>query len=143
MKKLFIIVVSVFLLSVTVNAETYEVKMLNRGPTGSMVFEPDYLAVQPGDTVKFIATHKSHNAASIPELTPENAPTFKGKINEEIEVTFDNSGVYGIQCVPHYSMGMIMVVKVGEAALPEVFKTYQAPGKSQQRLQDIINNNKL
>ncbi len=46
-------------------AEDFEVRMLNQGKKGSMVFEPDYLHLQPGDTVKFIATHKSHNAATM------------------------------------------------------------------------------
>lgn len=46
-------------------AETFKVEMRNRGEKGSMVFEPDFLALKPGDRIKFIATHKSHNAASI------------------------------------------------------------------------------
>src|SRR3546814_3672308 len=44
-------------------AETYEVKMLNRNMTGPMVYEPDHLSIAPGDTVKFLATDKGHNAA--------------------------------------------------------------------------------
>ena len=95
-------------------AETFEVKMLNRTDTGGMVFEPDYLELQPGDRIKFLATHPSHNAASMPEMLPENAGPFKGQINEEIEVTFTEPGFYGIKCIPHYTMGMVMLVQVGE-----------------------------
>lgn len=51
----------------------------NRGSAGPMVYEPDYLEIQPGDTVKFIRKHKSHNAASIAELSPANYPGFLGK----------------------------------------------------------------
>lgn len=134
---------SFFLLVTTAYAEVHEVKMLNRGQSGPMVFEPDYIEIKPGDSIKFIATHKSHNAASIPELKPESAPLFKGKINEELEVPFDTAGFYGIQCTPHFSMGMVMVVKVGDAELPENFRTYKAPGKSDKRLKDIIKNNNL
>lgn len=61
-------------------SDTYEVKMLNRGESGSMVYEPDLLALQPGDTLRFIATHPSHNAASIPEIWPDAAPQVKGRI---------------------------------------------------------------
>lgn len=53
----------------TAFAQTYEVLMKNRGTGGPMVYEPDYLAIQPGDSVKFIRKHKSHNAASIAELS--------------------------------------------------------------------------
>ncbi|TCN33923.1 pseudoazurin [Sinorhizobium americanum] len=70
-------------------AETVDVEMLNRSEKGSMVFEPDFLALQPGDSVKFIATNKSHNAATIDGMVPDGHPGFKGRINEEIIVTFD------------------------------------------------------
>ncbi|MDO5371507.1 MAG: pseudoazurin, partial [Paracoccus sp. (in: a-proteobacteria)] len=36
-------------------AETHEVRMLNRNDSGPMPFEPDYLVIRPGDSVKFIA----------------------------------------------------------------------------------------
>ncbi|WP_425528835.1 pseudoazurin [Wohlfahrtiimonas chitiniclastica] len=144
MRHVLIMVLSSVLFLGNAQAEVHEVKMLNRGETGSMVFEPDYLAIQPGDSVKFIATHKSHNAASIIELMPENTPAFKGKINEELEVKFDTNGFYGIQCTPHFSMGMIMVIKVGDdEVLPNAFRTYKAPGKSHERLQNIITNHNL
>ncbi|WP_275076740.1 pseudoazurin [Providencia rettgeri] len=143
MRQSLIAILSFFVLVASSYAEVHEVKMLNRGQSGPMVFEPDYIEIKPGDSIKFIATHKSHNAASIPELRPEGSALFKGKINEELEVPFDIPGFYGIQCTPHFSMGMVMVVKVGEANLPDNFRTYKAPGKSDKRLKDIINNNKL
>lgn len=119
-------------------AEVHEVKMLNRGANGSMIFEPDYLEIASGDSVKFIAKHKSHNAASIPEMMPEGAEIFRGKIDEEIEVPFDIDGFYGIQCVPHYSMGMVMLIKVGEATMSGDFKSFRAPGKADDRFKKII-----
>lgn len=85
-------------------AETIEVRMLNRGENGSMVFEPDYVELKPGDSVKFRVGHKSHNAASIDGMVPDGYAGFKGQINEEIEVTFDTSGFYGIKCSPHFAM---------------------------------------
>ncbi|WP_419899013.1 pseudoazurin [Roseomonas sp. USHLN139] len=119
-------------------AETHEVRMLNRNDTGGMVYEPDYLRIAPGDTVKFIATNVSHNAATIPGFWPEGAATFRGRINEEIEVTFTTPGFYGIQCIPHYAMGMVMLVQVGTekpsaAAVPE-----SLPPRVRQRFADII-----
>ncbi|MET1416603.1 pseudoazurin [Roseibium sp. HPY-6] len=95
-------------------AETYEVKMLNRNDSGSMVYDPPYLNVEPGDTVKFIAKKRGHNAASIDGMIPVGAEPFKGKTNEEIEVTFEVDGLYGVKCTTHFAMGMVMLVEVGE-----------------------------
>lgn len=95
-------------------AQTHEVKMLTRSATAGMVYEPDYLQIAPGDTVKFIPTQSGHNAATLPELLPEGAQPFKGKINHEIEQTFTVPGLYGIQCIPHLAMGMVMLIQVGK-----------------------------
>lgn len=119
-------------------AETFEVKMMNRGEKGSMVFEPDFLKLAPGDKVKFIATHKSHNAATVDGMVPEGNPGFKGKINEEIEVTFDQAGFYGIKCSPHYGMGMVMLIKVGEAELPQSYREVKFPARAKTRFDDLF-----
>ncbi|WP_411034895.1 pseudoazurin [Shinella sp. BYT-45] len=119
-------------------AETFRVEMRNRGEKGSMVFEPDFLAIKPGDSVKFIATHKSHNAASIDGMVPEGYAGFKGKINEEIEVTFDQPGYYGIKCSPHFGMGMVMLVKVGEAELTDAIRKVEVPARARPRFDDIF-----
>lgn len=118
-------------------AQTHEVLMKNRGAGGPMVYEPDYLEIKPGDTVKFIRKHKSHNAASIAELSPAGYPGFMGKIDEEIEVTYDNAGFYGIKCTPHYAQGMVMLIKVGDASLPESYRAFKAPGIADKRFQEI------
>lgn len=119
-------------------AEVHEVKMLNRGASGAMVYEPDYLAIAPGDTVKFIATQPSHNAASLPGLLPEGAEPFKGRINEEVEVKFDVPGFYGIQCIPHLAMGMVMLIKVGEAPVGAVQIPETLPARAKQRFGRIV-----
>lgn len=96
-------------------AAEHEVKMLNKGERGVMVFEPAVLSVAPGDTVRFVPTSKSHNAESIDGMLPEGAKPFAGKINEEISVTFEKEGVYGYKCKPHYAMGMVGLVVVGDS----------------------------
>ncbi len=113
------------LLSSSVLAQTYEVKMLTRSATAGMVYEPDYLQIAPGDTVRFVPTQSSHNAATLPALLPEGAEAFKGKINEVTEQTFTVPGLYGIQCIPHLAMGMVMLIQVGEppAQTPELPST--------------------
>lgn len=99
------------------NAREWQVKMLNKGSNGAlMVFEPAFLAIKPGDTVKFLATNKGHNAESIAGMMPTGAKPFKGKINEEIVVRFAESGLYGIKCLPHLGMGMVGLIQVGPAS---------------------------
>ena len=106
---------AVSLASMAVSAAEFEVQMLNKGDAGAMVFEPALLQIAPGDTVKFVPTDKGHNAETIKDMLPEGAEAFKGKINEEFSVTFDVAGAYAYKCAPHFAMGMVGIIVVGEA----------------------------
>ena len=104
----------VLALAGTALAAEHEVKMLNKGEAGMMVFEPAYVRAEPGDVIRFVPTDKSHNAESIKEVLPEGVETFKSKINEEFELTVTEPGLYGVKCTPHYAMGMVALIQVGE-----------------------------
>ncbi len=53
-------------------AAEHEIKIKNTNGKGKfMVFEPDFLKIAPGDTVKFVIIDKSHNAEAIPDVWPE------------------------------------------------------------------------
>lgn len=120
-------------------AETFEVQMLNKGENGRMIFEPSALRIAAGDTVKFLATDRGHNAESVKGMMPAGAESFKGKINEEIEVTFPEAGFYGVQCKPHFAMGMVMVVAVGdEATAPDSFLEGRLPKKAKERFEEAL-----
>lgn len=120
-------------------AETFEVQMLNRGDAGKMIFEPSSLRISPGDTVKFLAIDRAHNAESIKGMIPDGATPFAGRINEEIEVTFDTEGFYGIKCKPHFSLGMVMVIAVGEGEAPqEGFMDVRLAPKAKKRFQEQL-----
>ncbi|MDQ7774558.1 pseudoazurin [Paracoccus aminovorans] len=119
-------------------AETHEVRMLNRNATGPMPFEPEYLVIQPGDTVKFLATDPGHNAASIADMIPEGGAKFIGKIDEEIEVTLDAPGIWGIKCSPHYTMGMAMLIQVGDTPATKADLPEDLPDAARQRMLDIL-----
>ncbi|RDI60739.1 pseudoazurin [Microvirga subterranea] len=114
------------------SAAEVEVKMLNKGTEGVMVFEPALVKVAPGDTVKFVAADKGHNVESIDTMLPEGGKTFVGKVNEEMAVTFDKPGVYGYKCKPHYGMGMVGMVVVGEPTNTDQAKAATHPGKAKQ-----------
>ncbi len=110
--------------------ETVEIKMLNKGADRYMVFEPEVVRIKPGDTIKFIAADKGHNAVTIKELIPTGAEPFRGKINEELAITLSTPGVYGFRCDPHYTLGMVGVVVVGEPANLDAAKQAKLPGKA-------------
>ena len=98
-------------------AETHVVEMLNRGPDGGRyVYAPAFLQVEPGDTVKFVNGDPGHNAASIDGGIPAGAEPFTGRINEEIEVTLTEEGLYAYKCTPHLTLGMVGLILVGDAA---------------------------
>ena len=116
-------------------AADFEVKMLNKGADGAMVFEPSALKIAPGDTVTFLPTDKSHNAETIPGLLPDGATAFKGKMNESVTVTFDVPGAYAIKCAPHMGMGMVALVVVGDApANLDAIKEAKLPKKARDRM---------
>ncbi len=96
------------------NNMTHEIKMLNSGADGTMVFEPASLNVAVGDTVKFISTDAGHNTVS--EFTPEGATTWNGAIGEEVSITIDKEGVYIYSCTPHRMLGMVGVIQAGTAS---------------------------
>lgn len=122
-------------------AEDFEVKMLNRGEAGSMIFEPAFLQIAAGDTVKFVAEDRGHNAEAIPEMMPEGAEAFEGKINEEIAVTFDVDGLYGVRCKPHYAMGMVMTIAVGDAVqMPDDYLDGRIPRGAKKRFEEQLSN---
>jgi pseudoazurin len=113
-------------------AAEVEVKMLNKGAEGAMVFEPALVKVAPGDTVKFVATDKGHNAETIKGMLPADATPFLGKSGEDVAVTFDKPGVYGVKCLPHYGMGMVAMVVVGTPANLDEAKAISQVGKAKQ-----------
>ena len=119
----------------------WQVRMLNKGPDGQlMAFSPAKLTIAPGDSVKFIAADKGHNAELIPGMAPAGAPGFKGSINQEIEVRFTQQGLYGYKCLPHLGLGMVGVIQVGNdanrAAL--VQQAAKLPGLGKKRMLALL-----
>ena len=134
MRRFLIVPVAAALLAIAwpAGAAEFEIKMLNKGVEGAMVFEPSLLKIAPGDTVKFLATDKTHNAESVKGVIPEGAKPFVGKVNEEITVTFEQPGIYGIKCLPHYGMGMVGMIVVGTPSNEEQAKVVTHPGRAKQ-----------
>jgi pseudoazurin len=120
-------------------AKDYQVKMLNKGARGMMVFEPAAVKIAPGDTVTFLASDKGHNAEIISGMLPPGAAPFKGKMNQNLTVKFTKPGVYGYKCLPHYGMGMVGAVFVGSAGSNAAqAKAISHPGKAKQTFASLL-----
>jgi len=96
-----------------VSGATTNVEMRNASGGQFMVFAPTFVRVAPGDTVTFKAIDKGHDAETIASMLPAGAQPFKGKMGQDVSVTFTKPGLYGIKCNPHFGMGMVALVQVG------------------------------
>lgn len=132
------IALTAILTSLNAQAAEHEVKMLNKGTTGMMVFEPAVIKIAPGDTVHFVATDKSHNVESIEGMLPAGAQPFKGEMSKDVTVAFDQPGVYGIKCKPHYGMGMVGLVVVGEPVNKIEAAAVEQKGKAKQKFATLF-----
>ncbi|WP_363280221.1 pseudoazurin [Devosia sp.] len=123
-----------------VAAADFEVLMLNKGTDGkTMGFSPSFLRVEPGDTITFIPVDKGHNAETILGMIPDNAETWKGKVDEQLTVTLTEPGLYGFKCFPHFAMGMVGLVQVGDdqSNLKQLMEV-RLPGKAQARMMELF-----
>lgn len=120
------------------SAAEIEVKMLNKGANGeAMVFEPAAIKAEVGDTIRFIPIDRGHDAVAIKELIPQGVEPFKGKVNQTLEVTLDQGGAYVVKCSPHFGMGMVATVVVGEASAAEIeaISAAKMPKKAKERVE--------
>ncbi len=102
------------------SAKEFIVHMKNSGAEGTMVFEPSYVKASPGDTIRFLPSDAAHNAETLTTIWPKGATPIKGAMNKEVVLTVSKPGLYGIKCMPHYSMGMVALVQVGKPVAAEV-----------------------
>ena len=119
-------------------ADEIEVKMLNKGEEGKMVFEPSFIKANKGDTIIFLPTDKGHMAASIKGMIPKGAKSFKSKITKKYKYIVKEEGLYGIRCTPHYANGMVALIQVGDADATDFLKGKKVPKKSKVRLEAYL-----
>lgn len=135
MKKLYVTVALTILAAGAAQAAEHTIKMMNKGESGNMVFEPAAVAAFPGDTIRFIPTDKSHNVEGIKGMLPEGVKPFKSKVNEEYVLTVAEPGYYGLKCSPHFSMGMVALIRVGDTPSNlEAAEAVKLPAKAAERM---------
>ena len=107
---------SLFLLMLTASlgayAANHEIKMLDNGKDGSMVFEPGYVNAKVGDTVTFKATNSGHWVQS--KALPDSVADFLSEDGKDFTLKLDKEGVYVYTCPPHRMMNMSGVIQVGK-----------------------------
>ncbi|MGB3415133.1 MAG: pseudoazurin [Mesorhizobium sp.] len=140
MKRIIVLAAALAAMAVAgaAQAADHQVQMLNKGDKGAMVFQPDFIQAAPGDTVTFVPTDKGHDAESIKGMIPDGAEPFKGKISQELTVTLDKEGVYGVKCTPHYGMGMVALIVVGKPVNLTEAEAVKQTGKAKPRFAELF-----
>lgn len=131
-------VVLLFMAASSAFGEEFEIRMLDEGVKGRMVFEPNFLMVHAGDTIKFVPTDKGHNAETIKGMIPSGAEPFKSKISQEFIVTLTEDGVYGIRCTPHFGLGMVALIVVGAPGNVEEAAAVKVPPKAKKAFDELF-----
>ena len=119
-------------------AENFDVKMLNKGVDGAMVFEPAYIKAAVGDTITFLSTDKGHNAEGIEGMLPEGVEAFKSGMGEDYVLTLTAEGLYGVKCTPHYSMGMVALIQAGAPVNLDAAVAVTQKGKAKTRFEPLF-----
>lgn len=136
--KLTIAAAAALMLATSAFAETIEIKMLNKGADGAMVFEPAFVKAAVGDTINFVSPDKGHNAESIEGMLPEGVEPFKSKMSEDFTLTLTVEGVYGVKCTPHYAMGMVALIQVGAPVNLDAAAAVVQKGKAKARFEPLF-----
>jgi pseudoazurin len=121
--------------SLTASAADIEVKLLNKGADGTaMVFEPGFVRAAVGDTIKFVPTDKGHFVQGLPNMWPAGVADVKGKVGEELDFKVEKDGFYAFKCAPHFAMGMVALIQVGNAPVTDAIKAIAVPGPAGKRI---------
>ncbi len=96
------------------HAATTEVDMLNAKDGQNFVFSPDFVKVAVGDTITFKAVNPGHNVGFVPGAVPDGVPPLNSAMSKDVDVTYTVPGIYIMRCIPHYGLGMVAVVEVGD-----------------------------
>jgi len=135
--KLIAASLAALLLAPAAYAENFDVKMLNKGAEGAMVFEPAFVKAAVGDTVTFISTDKGHNAEGIDGMLPEGVEEFKSAMGKDYVLTLTDEGLYGVKCTPHYTMGMVALIQAGAPVNLDEVMEVKLKGKAKNRFEPL------
>ncbi len=113
---------SLVLLAATI-ASTHAAEHGVRMNAAKATFEPAYLKIQPGDTVKFIPIGKSKTVTATSTLVPDGAYHWQGIPGKSLSAKLSREGIYLYQSNKHVAKGMVGVIQVGSAVNLDQAKT--------------------
>lgn len=122
------------------HAASYTTREVNSGPQGADAFDPGFIKMNPGDTVHVISADLGHNMETIDNMIPAGAQAVRVPMGKPADIKLTVPGIYVFRCVPHYGMGMVLMVQVGAATnLAQVqAAASKAPPLARKRLQEDL-----
>ena len=104
-----------------------------------MTFQPDLVKVGVGDTVTFSPPTRATTSMSSPTCFLLALGPLQGRYQQAAERDVHRAGVYVVKCDPHYGMGMVAVIVVGDdLSNLDAVKAGKNPKLAQQRLDTIF-----
>jgi pseudoazurin len=114
-----------------------KIEMLNKDAEGNrQVYSEEVARIDVGDTITWVPTNKGHNIEMV--ASPNNMK-LRSKNNKEVQITFEEPGIYYYWCTPHKGMGMIGLVVVGDdTSNKDQIAKAKAIGKSKKKLKKLL-----
>lgn len=107
--KLYAGILSLLMIGISTSALAEEHTVTAR----ATAYDPVALKIAPGDTVSW-TNMSGHNVHFEKGNIPEGAEPFVSPLGDSVSRTFDKEGVYLYKCDPHFAMGMVGAIVVGE-----------------------------
>ncbi|MEK9553185.1 MAG: plastocyanin/azurin family copper-binding protein [Alphaproteobacteria bacterium] len=133
----YLLLAAAMLMSAPALAADMTIEMLNKDADGNkMVYSEEIARVDVGDTITWVPTTKGHNVEMI---ASPNDMKLKSKNGKEVQVTFEEPGLYLYWCTPHKGMGMIgLVVVGGDTSNADTVAKAKVKGKSKKKLKKLL-----
>ena len=133
----YLVLAATLFMSAPAFAADMTIEMLNKDSDGNkMIYSEEIARVDVGDTITWVPTDKGHNVEMI---ASPNDMELKSKNSKEVQVTFEQPGIYYYWCTPHKGMGMIgLVVVGGDTSNKDQIAKAKAMGKSKKKLKKLL-----
>jgi len=110
MSRLTIMVTSLFL-SMTLAAQAYAAE-IQMGYNGNLVFEPNEITIDAGDTITFVNNALPPHNIIVDGRADLSRESLMFSPGETQEIVFADAGDFNFKCAPHEGAGMKGVVHV-------------------------------
>jgi len=133
----YLVLAATLFMSAPAFAADMTIEMLNKDSDGNkMIYSEEIARVDVGDTITWVPTDKGHNVEMI---ASPNDMKLKSKNSKEVQITFEQPGIYYYWCTPHKGMGMIgLVVVGGDTSNKDQIAKAKAMGKSKKKLKSLL-----